>query len=44
MTAILKSSMFWRFVGGFALGSLGVLALHPATAETAPSAIEQVQK
>lgn len=44
MTAILKSSMFWRFIGGFALGSVGVLALHPASAETAPTAIAHVQR
>ncbi|WP_186728944.1 hypothetical protein [Sphingomonas panacisoli] len=42
MKAILKSAMLWRFLGGFALGGLGVMALHPATAETvsAPTAIE----
>ncbi|MDB5679883.1 hypothetical protein [Sphingomonas bacterium] len=36
MKTILKSAMLWRFLGGFALGGLGVLALHPATAQTAP--------
>ena len=34
MKTIVKSSMLWRFLGGFALGGIGVLALHPATAET----------
>lgn len=38
MKAILKSAMLWRFLGGFALGGIGVLTLHPATAETAPTA------
>jgi len=38
MKTILKSAMLWRFLGGFALGGIGVLTLHPATAETAPNA------
>ena len=38
MKTILKSAMLWRFLGGFALGGIGVLALHQATAETAPLA------
>jgi len=29
MRAILKSGFFWRFVGGFALGTAGLIALHP---------------
>jgi hypothetical protein len=38
MKTILKSAMLWRFLGGFALGGIGVLTLHPATAEIAPAA------
>ena len=38
MKTILKSAMLWRFLGGFALGGIGVLTLHPATAQTAPHA------
>jgi hypothetical protein len=38
MPTILKSSMLWRFMGGFALGAIGVLTLHPATAQPAPHA------
>ena len=38
MKAILKSAMLWRFLGGFVLGGVGVLTLHPATAGTAPTA------
>ena len=34
MRTILSSAMFWRFLGGFALGGLGVLTLHPAAAQT----------
>ena len=30
MKTILKSAMLWRFLGGFALGAVGVLTLHPA--------------
>ena len=29
MRGVIKSSFFWRFVGGFALGAVGVVALHP---------------
>jgi hypothetical protein len=25
-----KSSFFWRFVGGFVLGAIGVVAMHPS--------------
>ena len=38
MKALLTSSFFWRFVGGFALGGVGVMTLHPAGAQTAPQA------
>jgi hypothetical protein len=31
--SLIKSATLWRFVGGFVAGGLGVLALHPATAE-----------
>lgn len=43
MKTILKSAMLWRFVGGFALGAVGVLTLHPATAETAPAAATTIE-
>jgi hypothetical protein len=36
MKALITSSFFWRFVGGFALGGVGVLTLHPAGARTMP--------
>lgn len=41
MRAILKSATFWRFIGGFAVGGLGVMALHPAGAAplSAPCAV-----
>jgi len=29
MRGILKSGFLWRFVGGFALGTAGLVALHP---------------
>jgi hypothetical protein len=38
MKTLIKSAMLWRFLGGFALGGIGVLTLHPATAETVPHA------
>jgi hypothetical protein len=36
MKTILTSSILWRFLGGFALGGLGVMAMHPAGAQPAP--------
>jgi len=29
MRTMIKSGFFWRFVGGFALGAVGIVALHP---------------
>ena len=37
MKAIITSATLWRFLGGFALGTIGVLTLHPATAESVHS-------
>ena len=34
MRRLLKSSFVWQFAGGFALGAVGLFALHPAEAET----------
>ena len=31
MTNLLKSSVVWQFAGGFALGALGLVALHAPT-------------
>jgi len=41
MRTILTSAMFWRFIGGFAVGGIGVMALHPAGAMplSAPQAV-----
>jgi hypothetical protein len=46
MKAMIKSAMLWRFLGGFTLGGLGILALHPASADPAPHAAptEQIQR
>ncbi|MBN8809218.1 MAG: hypothetical protein J0I47_13415 [Sphingomonas sp.] len=33
MKHLIKSATLWRFLGGFVAGGVGVLALHPATAE-----------
>jgi hypothetical protein len=30
MRSLFKSGFFWRFVGGFVLGAIGVVALHPS--------------
>jgi hypothetical protein len=38
MRTLLKSTFFWRFAGGFALGAAGLLALQPAQAEAASPA------
>jgi hypothetical protein len=29
MRDLIRSTFFWRFLGGFALGAVGVVALHP---------------
>ncbi len=38
MKSFITSATLWRFIGGFALGGLGVLAMHPAGAQPAPRA------
>jgi hypothetical protein len=38
MKSFITSPTLWRFIGGFALGGLGVLAMHPAGAHPAPAA------
>ena len=39
MVQVIKSSFVWQFAAGFALGALGLVALHPsaAKADTAPT-------
>ena len=37
MINIVKSSFVWQFVGGFALGAAGLIALHPSEAKAAPA-------
>ncbi len=32
MLGLLKSSFVWQFAGGFLLGAVGLVALHPSTA------------
>jgi hypothetical protein len=45
MKAMIKSAMLWRFLGGFALGGLGVIALHPASADVAaPTHVASTQR
>ena len=36
MRRIFKSDFVWQFVGGFALGAIALVTLHPAQAATAP--------
>lgn len=33
MIRLLKTSFVWQFAGGFVLGAVGLLALHPAQAD-----------
>ncbi|WP_203309381.1 MULTISPECIES: hypothetical protein [Sphingomonas] len=33
MQKLVKSDFFWRFVGGFAIGAVGVVTLQPASAQ-----------
>ncbi len=49
MRTILTSAMLWRFIGGFALGGIGVLTLHTASAQDMPqtyavASVQQVQR
>ena len=32
MRSVLKSGFFWQFAGGFALGAVALVSLHPAEA------------
>ena len=32
MATLMKSSVVWQFVGGFVLGAVGLVALHPTQA------------
>ncbi len=38
MRTILTSAMLWRFICGFALGGIGVMTLHSASAQDVPQA------
>ncbi len=38
MFGLLKSSFLWQFAGGFLLGAVGLVALHPGEAKAASSA------
>ena len=33
MQKVIKSRFFWQVVGGFAIGAVGVVTLHPASAQ-----------
>lgn len=35
MVGMVRSGFFWRFVGGFAFGAVGILSLNPAQAAEA---------
>lgn len=35
MMSMVRSGFFWRFVGGFAFGAVGILSLNPAQAAEA---------
>ena len=35
MFGLLKSSFVWQFAGGFLLGAVGLVALHPGQAKAA---------
>ena len=43
MIRVLKSSFLWQFVGGFALGAVGLLTLNPATDPVSGVPIEQIR-
>ena len=35
MLSVIKSSFVWQFAAGFALGAVGLVALHPSEAKAA---------
>lgn len=37
MLNVIKSSFLWQFAAGFALGALGLVALHPSEAKAVPA-------
>lgn len=38
MPNVMKSSFVWQFAGGFVLGAVGLVALHPGQSETVRAA------
>lgn len=39
---MVRSGFFWRFVGGFAFGAIGILSLNPAQAADAIDAASRL--
>jgi hypothetical protein len=37
MRAFLKSDFLWQFAGGFALGAVALVTLHPASSAQVPA-------
>ncbi|WP_353204283.1 hypothetical protein [Sphingomonas sp.] len=37
MRSVLKSGFLWQFFGGFALGAIALVTLHPANATSVPA-------
>ena len=37
MRGVLKSGFMWQFVGGFALGAVALVTLHPAETTRVPT-------
>lgn len=40
MRSVLKSDFLWKFVGGFALGALALVTLHPMDSARAATATQ----
>lgn len=40
MRSVLKSGFFWQFAGGFALGALALVTLHPTEGARATTTTE----
>jgi len=36
MVKLFKSALLWQLLGGFALGTLGMIAINPANASESP--------
>lgn len=44
MLNVIKSSFMWQFAAGFALGALGLVALHPSDGKADAAPTQQIAR